>query len=202
MQRIFLMYYISAEPLLLKAQVGFVRRHKSFAPFWLLSSSWQSRLFPFNRSNRDSPQILFKPTHRLCRLVGRAVAQWAEGHGSESHRRLLETRTFLGLMVILTILLQVHFSQCLCFFSVQRNQSLMSSFYMFLLDHQQLGPRKANFLCATSSPEQLLLLAQVGLVRTTWVFRTVLIGTLGQAKTTWFKLTHCLFSLAGRAPAQ
>ena len=33
MQRNYFMYYISAEPLLLKAQVGFVRRHKSFAPF-------------------------------------------------------------------------------------------------------------------------------------------------------------------------
>ena len=33
MQSNVLMYYISAEPLLLKAQVGFVRRHKSSAPF-------------------------------------------------------------------------------------------------------------------------------------------------------------------------
>ena len=40
-------------------------------------------------------------------------------------------------------------------------------FLSFLLDHQKFGPCKANFLCATSAPEPLLLQAQVGLVRTT-----------------------------------
>ena len=126
MQRIFLMYYISAEPLLLKAQVGFVRRHKSSAPFWLLGSSWQSWLFPLNGSHWYSPQILFKPTHRLCRLVGRAPAQWAGGHGSESHRRLLVTQTCLTLMDILSILLKGQLSQCLCS-SVQRKLSRIYS---------------------------------------------------------------------------
>ena len=152
MQSNFLMYYISAEPLLLKAKVGFVRRHKSSAPFWLLNSSWQSRLFPLNRSNWDSPQIEFKPTHCLCRLVGRALAQWSGGHGSESHRRLLVTRTFLTLMEILSILLKVKLSQCLCF-SLQRKQSRICSFLSFSLDHQKSGPCKAIFLCATSAPE-------------------------------------------------
>ena len=134
-----LMYYISAEPLLLKAQVGFVRRHKSFAPFWILSSSWQSRLFPLNRSNRDSPQIWFKPTHRLCRLVGRALAQWAGGHGFESQRRLLVTRTFLTLMEIRSILLKVQLSQCLCFFCPTK--AIAHLFFLFVywitrtLDH-------------------------------------------------------------------
>ena len=201
MQSNFLMYYISAEPLLLKAKVGFVRRHKSSAPLWLLRSSWQSRLFPLNRSNWDSPQTWCKPTHRLCRLVGKALAQWAGGHGSESHRRLLVTRTFSTLMEILSILLKVQLSQCLCF-SVQRKQSRISYFFRFVLHQQKFGPCKANFLCATSAPEPLLLHAQVGLLRTTWVFRTVLICTLGQTKATWFKLSHCLFSSAGRAPAQ
>ena len=53
-------------------------------------------------------------------------------------------------------------------------------YWFFLLDHQKLGPCKANVLCATLAPEPLLLQAQVGLVRTTLVLRTVLIGTLGQ----------------------
>ena len=46
------------------------------------------------------------------------------------------------------------------------NESNRAS-HLFLLDRQQVGPCKANVLCATSEPEPLLLQAEVGLVRTT-----------------------------------
>ena len=85
---------------------------------------------------------------------------------NESQRRLLVTRTFRTLMEILSILLEVQFSQCLCF-DLQRMQSPIFSFEILLLDHANCGPCKANFLCATSAPEPLMLQAQVGLVRTT-----------------------------------
>ena len=154
MQSNILMCYISAEPLLLKAQSGFVRRHKSSAPFWLLRSSWQSQLFRLHPRNWDSPQIWLKFTNRLNRLLGKALAQWAGGHGYESQRRLLVTRTFRTLMEILSILLKVQFSQCLCF-ELQRKQSPIFSFKTLLLDNAKFGPCKANILCATSAPEPL-----------------------------------------------
>ena len=133
MQSNVLMYYISAEPLLLNAQIGFVRRHKSSAAFWFLCSSWQSRLLSLNRSNWDSPQIWLKFTHRLCRLVGRALAQWAGGHGSESHRRPLVTRTFRTLMEILWTSLKVQLSQCLCFPCNESNRaSLLFNFFYWI----------------------------------------------------------------------
>ena len=133
MQSNVLMYYISAEPLLLKAQIGFVRRHKSSAAFWFLCSPWQSRLLSLNRSNWDSPQIWLKFTHRLCRLVGRALAQWAGGHGSESHRRPLVTRTFRTLMEILWTSLKVQLSQCLCFPCNESNRaSLLFNFFYWI----------------------------------------------------------------------
>ena len=76
------------------------------------------------------------------------------------------TRTFRTLMEILSILLKVQFSQCLCF-ELQRKQSPIFSFKTLLLDNAKFGPCKANILCATSAPEPLMLQAQVGLVRTT-----------------------------------